>query len=221
MSTKQIQGKLWSVAPQYWSQHFEPYFIPMYKKVLGQLKLTEQTLLLDAGCGAGSFSSMAIQRGAQVIGVDAAPGLLKEARRRNPANNFLEEDLEALPFAGDSFDIVAGFNSFQYAGNFENALMEAKRVLKKNGRLVIGIWDMPELSEATTILKAIGSLLPPPPPGTPGPFALSEDGAIETILHNIGMKMDLQINCWVPAFLQQPFRWCQKLYGNRSCRSCL
>ena len=137
MSTKAIQGKLWSVAPQYWSQHFEPCFIPMYKKALEQLKLTEQTLLLDAGCGAGLFSSMAIERGAQVIGVDAAPGLLMEARRRNPSNNFLEEDLEALPFAADSFDIVAGFNSFQYAGNFERALTEAKRVLKKNGKLVI------------------------------------------------------------------------------------
>jgi len=88
MSTKAIQGKLWSVAPQYWSQYFEPCFIPMYKKVMGQLRLTEQTLLLDAGCGAGLFSSMAIQAGAQVIGVDAAPGLLKEAKRRNPSNNF-------------------------------------------------------------------------------------------------------------------------------------
>lgn len=189
MSTKQIQGKLWSVAPTYWSQHFEPYFLPMYKKTLEQLKLSETTMLLDAGCGAGLFSSMAIRSGAQVIGVDAAPGLLKVARQRNPANNFLEEDLEALPFTGESFDIVAGFNSFQYAGNFENAIREAKRVLKKDGRLVIGIWDKPEWSEATTVLKAISSLLPPPPPGTPGPFALSEDGAIEAILQKVGLNL--------------------------------
>ncbi|MFC0771987.1 class I SAM-dependent methyltransferase [Terrimonas alba] len=189
MSTKQIQGKLWSVAPTYWSQHFEPYFLPMYKKTLEQLKLSETTMLLDAGCGAGLFSSMAIRSGAQVIGVDAAPGLLKVARQRNPANNFLEEDLEALPFTGESFDIVTGFNSFQYAGNFENAIREAKRVLKKDGRLVIGIWDKPEWSEATTVLKAISSLLPPPPPGTPGPFALSEDGAIEAILQKVGLNL--------------------------------
>ena len=189
MSTKQMQGKLWSVAPTYWSQHFEPYFIPLYKKTLGQVALSPETMLLDAGCGAGMFSAMAIRSGAQVIGVDAAPGLLKVARLRNANNNFLEEDLEALPFAEDSFDVVAGFNSFQYAGNFENAIREAKRVLKKNGQLVIGIWDKPGLSEATTVLKAIGSLLPPPPPGTPGPFALSEDGAIEAILKRAGLKL--------------------------------
>lgn len=200
MSTKTIQGKLWSVAPQYWSQHFEPCFIPMYKKVLEQVKLTNQTMLLDAGCGSGMFSSMAIRRGAQVIGIDAAPGLLKVAKHRNPSNNFMEEDLEAMPFASNSFDIVTGFNSFQYAGNFKNALTEAKRVLKDEGLLVIGIWDKPELSEATHILKAISSLLPPPPPGTPGPFALSEDGAIEAILHKIGMKTIYKTTVACPLF---------------------
>jgi SAM-dependent methyltransferase len=189
MSTKTIQGKLWSVAPQYWSEHFEPWFLPMYKKVLEQLQLTESHLLLDAGCGSGLFSSMAIAAGAEVIGVDAAPGLLEVARRRNPQNNFMEEDLEALPFADDSFHVVTGFNSFQYAGSFENALIEAKRVLKPGGRLVIGIWDKPEMSEATNILKAIGTLLPPPPPGTPGPFALSEDGKIEGTCQRNGLKV--------------------------------
>ncbi len=184
-----MQGKLWSIAPTYWSQHFEPYFLPVYKKVLEQLKLTEETLLLDAGCGAGLFSSMAVSEGAQVIGIDAASGLLEVARQRSPENNFMEEDLEALPFADNSFNVVAGFNSFQYAGNFEKALQEAKRVLKSKGRLVIAIWDKPELSEATEVLKAIGTLLPPPPAGTPGPFALSEDGRIEAILKNNGLKL--------------------------------
>lgn len=144
-------------------------------------------MLLDAGCGSGLFSSMAIKTGAKVIGIDAAPGLLEVARKRNPNHNFLEEDLETMPFPNNSFDVVAGFNSFQYAGNFENALFEAKRVLKPGGRLVIGIWDKPENSDATNVLKAIGSLLPPPPPGTPGPFALSEDGRIENICKQVGL----------------------------------
>jgi SAM-dependent methyltransferase len=189
MSTKTIQGQLWSVAPQYWAQHFEPWFMPLYKKVLEQLKLREDQLFLDAGCGAGLFSSQAINTGAQVIGMDAAPGLLAVARQRNPQNNFLEEDLETLPFADNSFDVITGFNSFQYAGSFEKALIEAKRVLKPGGRLVLAIWDKPEASDATNVLKAIGSLLPPPPPGTPGPFALSEDGKIEEIFKRNELKL--------------------------------
>jgi len=189
MSTKTIQGKLWSVAPPLWSQHFEPWFSPMYRNVLDQLQLTPDHYLLDAGCGSGLFSHMAIARGAQVIGVDAAPGLLEIARTRNPQNSFMEEDLEALPFADNTFDIVTGFNSFQYAGSFEKALLEAKRVLRTGGRLVLGIWDRPENSDASNILKAIGALLPPPPPGTPGPFALSEDGKIEAVFSDNGLRL--------------------------------
>ncbi len=189
MSTKTIQGKLWSVAPQYWAQHFEPWFTPMYKKVLDQLHLTEDHLVLDAGCGAGLFSSLVTKTGAGLVGIDAAPGLLEVARQRNPTSSFLEEDLEAMPFRENNFDVVAAFNSLQYAGSFENALREAKRVLKPGGKLVIGIWDKPEMSDGSVVLKSIGSLLPPPPPGTPGPFALSEDGRIESVLERNGLKL--------------------------------
>ncbi len=50
------------------------------------------------------------------------------------------------------------------------------------------IWDKPEMSDGTEILKAISTLLPPPPPGTPGPFALSEDGKVENVLNGIGLQ---------------------------------
>ncbi|MES2851163.1 MAG: class I SAM-dependent methyltransferase [Bacteroidota bacterium] len=198
MSTKEVQGKLWSIAPNYWSKHFEPFFLPLYKKALEQLQLDENNLLLDAGCGSGLFSHMAIAVGAEVIGVDAAPGLLEVARERNPQNNFLEEGLEELPFASDSFHTVTGFNSFQYAGNFTSALAEAKRVLRPGGKLVIGIWDKPQFSEAANVLKAIGTLLPPPPAGTPGPFALSEDGKLENTCNSIGLKVVYQTRVACP-----------------------
>jgi SAM-dependent methyltransferase len=180
-----------------------PGFLPMYRVVLDQLKLSEKHLFLDAGCGAGLFGNLAIEAGVEMIGVDAAPGLLELARLRNPLNNFLEEDLEALPFADDSFDVVTGFNSFQYAGSFENALMEAKRVTKPRGRMVPAIWAKPEISDAANVLKAIGTLLPPPPPGTPGPFALSEDGKIESVLEAKGLKLKFK------AIVACPF-----LYGS-------
>lgn len=190
MSTKTIQGKLWSIQPQYWSRYFEPYFLPLYRKVLLNLQLSESDSILDAGCGSGMFSALAIKTGATVTGVDAASGLLEVARKRNPKNTFLEEDLEALPFTDEAFDAVVGFNSFQYAGSFENALKEAKRTLRPGGKLVIAIWDKPELSDATTVLKSIGALLPPPPPGTPGPFALSEDGKVETVLRSLDLHLE-------------------------------
>jgi|SRR6185436_4683351 len=187
MSTKAVQGKLWSSSPSYWANHFEPYFLPIYRKVFEKVDISDDTSLLDAGCGSGLFSTLAIKAGAHVTGVDAAQGLLEIARKRNPDNIFLEEDLEALPFKEETFDVVAGFNSFQYAGDFENALKEAKRVLKTGGKLIVVIWDKPEASDGTNVLKAIGSLLPAPAPGTPGPFALSEDGKVEAVFEKLGL----------------------------------
>ena len=74
------------------------------------MKLNERQMVLDAGCGSGLFSSMVIQKGAKLIGIDAAPGLLELARKRNPENSFLEEDLEKLPFNDSNFDVVIAIN---------------------------------------------------------------------------------------------------------------
>ncbi|HYF33361.1 MAG TPA: class I SAM-dependent methyltransferase [Chitinophagaceae bacterium] len=189
MQTKEVQGKLWSAAPASWSRYLEPTFIPMYRAVLNRLKLDEEKMLLDAGCGSGLFLSMAATTGASIHGMDAAPGLLALSRKRLPTATLLIEDLEAMPFGDETFDVVTGFNSFQYAGSFENALAEATRVTKQHGKVVIGIWGKEEDCDAGAVLKAVASLLPPPAPGTPGPFALSEDGKVEAICRSVGLKV--------------------------------
>ncbi|HEV8285072.1 MAG TPA: class I SAM-dependent methyltransferase [Chitinophagaceae bacterium] len=187
MQTKEIQGKLWSSAPADWAKYLEPTFIPMYRAVLNRLNLDEEKMLLDAGCGSGLFLSMASATGAWINGIDAAPGLLALSKNRLPDATLLIEDLEAMPFSDESFDVVTGFNSFQYAGSFENALAEARRVVKKQGKVVIGIWGREEEYEAGIVFKAVASLLPPP--GTPAPFDLSEEGKVEAICKTVGLKV--------------------------------
>jgi hypothetical protein len=41
--------------------------------------------------------------------------------------------------------------------------------------------------EATAVLRAIGPLLPPPPPGAPGPLALGQDGLLERLATEVGL----------------------------------
>lgn len=203
MSTQALQGELWSTYPMEWSNYFEPFFLPMYRAVLDELELSGSPTLLDAGCGAGLFSSLAIQKGADVIGLDAAPGLLNIARKRNPGTSFIEGDLESLPFPDEHFDLVAGFNSFQYSGNFENALTESKRVLKKEGKLIMGFWDKPEKSDATEILLAMTSLLPPLPRGSQGPFAFSKKGKIERLCKKLDLKLDIKLGIACPFLFKE------------------
>ncbi len=51
------------------------------------------------------------------------------------------------------------------------------------------IWGNKEDCEAATYLKAVGSLLPPPPPGAGGPFALSENQLLEKTLQSTGFRI--------------------------------
>jgi ubiquinone/menaquinone biosynthesis C-methylase UbiE len=189
MGSQAIQGQLWGKNPKDWATIQEPTGIAGYKHALDFLKLNVVDNLLDVGCGTGIFSSLAHKAGAKVTGIDASEQLIAEAKQRVPSANFSVGEMEELPFGDAAFDIVTGFNSFQYAANVKNALTEAKRVLKPRGKLVAMIWGDKEDCEAATYLKAVGSLLPPPPPGAPGPFALTEDHLLESILEDVGFKI--------------------------------
>ena len=52
--------------------------------VLGRLQLAGDETVLDAGCGSGRVTEQLLERlpGGHVIGLDAAPSMLEEARRR-------------------------------------------------------------------------------------------------------------------------------------------
>lgn len=189
MGSQAIQSHLWGQRPQDWATVQEPTGMAGYIHALDFIGSVNRLRLLDVGCGTGIFSDMANGKGAEVTGIDATDNLINEAKLHNPNISFLTGEMEELPFEDELFDVVCGFNSFQYAANTKNALTEAKRVLKPGGKLVAMIWGNKEDCEAATYLKAVGSLLPPPPPGAPGPFALTENHLLESILEEIGFKI--------------------------------
>ncbi len=125
--------------------------------------------------------------GARVSGIDAAPLLLDIARERTPEGDFREGDLEELPFADDSFDVVTSFNAFLFAGNPVRALSEARRVTTSGGIVAIMTWGRPEGMEAASVVAALRPLLPAPPPGAPGPFALSDPDRLSAFAAEAGL----------------------------------
>jgi SAM-dependent methyltransferase len=150
-------------------------------------RVTAGTRYLDVGCGAGRAAQIAAARGAQVFGIDAAEALLEIARRRTPNGDFRQGDLEDLPFDDRSFDVVTGFNSLQYAGNSGVALGEARRLTKPDGIVVVMTWGDPDDMEAASLVVALHPLMPPPPPGAPGPFALSDEATLRKFATDAGL----------------------------------
>ncbi len=99
--------------------------------------------ILDVACGTGT-STVAIQaKGATAVGVDFSPGMIREAKRRNPGIEFVEGDATALPFADGEFDAVTISFGLRNVHEPRLALAEMYRVLRPGGRLVVTEFSTP------------------------------------------------------------------------------
>src|SRR6202035_1356489 len=96
---------------------------------------------LDIGCGTGFFSLELAFRGHRVTGVDFAPSMIAQARKkaaeRHATIRYEEADAEQLPFAAGSFDMAVSRHLFWTLPHPQRAMDEWVRVLRPGGRLII------------------------------------------------------------------------------------
>jgi len=200
MGTADSQSALWGTRVRDWAEIQEGMVQPLYRAVLARLNIGRTTMLLDVGCGAGLFCQMVAELGASVSGLDATEAFLQVARERVPQGDFRDGDMEDLPFAEHKFDVVTGFNAFQFAESPLNALRQVRRVLKPEGTLALAIWSGPDHAQIAPLFAALARLIPQPPPGAPGPFALSAAGALQPLVEQAGFETQRtdEVDClWV------------------------
>lgn len=186
-TTEALHARLWGARAQDWAEVQEGVGCPMFEAVLDRSGIGAGSDILDAGCGSGIAAAMALERGCRVQGIDASEEMLAIARDRAPGARFLRGDLQSLPWPDESFDLVAGFNAFQFAASPVAALAEARRVARRGGRVAIVTWAPPETMPAARVIGALRPLMPPPPPGAPGPFALSSSDALTEFATSVGL----------------------------------
>jgi len=120
--------------------------------------------VLDVAAGNGNVSLAAARRFCDVTSTDYVPALLERGRHRAEidglAISFQEADVEALPFADASFDIVTSSFGAMFAPNQDQAAAEMLRVTRPGGKIGLANWT-PE-SFIGQLFKTIGRHLPPP-----------------------------------------------------------
>jgi SAM-dependent methyltransferase len=186
MGTAMQQGAAWGARAGDWSAVQEWKDLAAYEAVLDTCGPWREVRLLDVGCGSGEFASLAEAGGARVAGIDASPELIEIAEHRVPDGAFRVGDMEHLPYADGSFEIVTGINSFQYTAEPPDALAEAARVTRPGGRVVALVWGAADECDAASYLQAIHAMQPPEA-AAPEPFALSTPGVLEELLARAGL----------------------------------
>ncbi|WP_256300090.1 class I SAM-dependent methyltransferase [Haloarchaeobius salinus] len=98
----------------------------------------EGARVLDAGCGTGVYTELLLDRGAEVVGVDASEAMLAHAREAvGDRAEFWQADLgERLEFPGDSFDGIVSALALGYVADWEALFAEFARVLRPGGFVV-------------------------------------------------------------------------------------
>ncbi len=90
--------------------------------------------VLDAGCGEGVLSRLLAKQGAKVTGVDISHENIRAAKRyaeeEGVSVQFLQGDIEALPFEAKSFDWVVSSHVLEHVPNIEKAAAEIGRLAR-------------------------------------------------------------------------------------------
>ena len=96
--------------------------------------------MLEGGCGPGYYVTHYGARGVTSVGLDFAVSPLVRLRRRDPAAALCAGDVKALPFRNESFDVYYSGGVVEHFENgCEQALHECRRVLRRNGVLLISV----------------------------------------------------------------------------------
>ena len=112
--------------------------------------------ILDLGAGNGWMSYRLAQRGDRPVAVDiftdGFDGL--SAAREYGMFPAVEAEFDNLPFADGQFDLAVFNSSFHYSTNYHITLGEARRCLKRSGRIVILDTPLYKLREHGELMRA-------------------------------------------------------------------
>lgn len=142
MHSDPVQIEYSHLAPDY-DDRWSFYINATIQETINRLDFNPQERILDLGCGTGTLIQYLLNLvpEAKFVGLDPSAEMLNVAKQKLPVSVELRVgSADNLPFPDESFDVVISTNAFHYFRNPSQAIQEAKRILKPDGRLVITDW---------------------------------------------------------------------------------
>ncbi len=105
-------------------------------KILKDLA-TNSSEILDLGCGEGTRLNLVAKNTQKGVGVDISQIAIKMAKQKFPNFDFLHADLERVPLKDGRFDLIYSAYVLEHLENPEKVLIEAIRLVKEGGYMVL------------------------------------------------------------------------------------
>ena len=124
---------------------------------LDELKkyIKETERVLDLGCGNGRLFDFFKDKKVTYIGIDSSSKLISKAKEKY-GNYFKTADILSLPFSNNYFDSIWSIAVFHHIPSKElrlEALKEIRRVLKKDGKVIITCWNLYQVRYLKLLFK--------------------------------------------------------------------
>ena len=116
--------------------------LPYRKAKIIAEKVSSGHRILDIGCGSGEFLFRMKDKFDYLFGVDSSPSAIEWAKQKNREFKniqFFEGDIDKCKFKDDFFDCCLCLDVLEHAKNPMEILVEIKRVLRKEGQLVVSM----------------------------------------------------------------------------------
>jgi SAM-dependent methyltransferase len=172
---------------------------PITEQLIAKLRLQPGHHVLDIACGTGQPAipiARLVGPTGGVTAFDFAPDMLAFAREKAAAEgltniDFRVSDGEAVDVPDNSYDAVATRFGLMFMPDPAGCLARAWRALKPGGRLSAVVWAGPDRNGWAAMPMGIIRRrlnLDPPPPGTPGLFALGDPARLRQVVESAGFK---------------------------------
>jgi ubiquinone/menaquinone biosynthesis C-methylase UbiE len=156
--------------------------------------------VLDAACGTGDLAVACAREGASVVASDLSPGMVERGRARSEREGYdiewVEADVEALPFEDGRFDCVGSVFGAMIAPRPRIVAEELFRVVRPGGTVGMATW--PDRGFQGDFFQVLEKHGPAVPDGVPSPRAWGEEDVVRERLDGLAasVSVDSRVLPW-------------------------
>lgn len=103
--------------------------------------------ILEAGCGAGRFTQLVVERGAELFAFDLSTAIEANYRNNGGAENLhiFQADIYRIPLRRESFDKIFCLGVLQHCPDVRGAFLSLVPLLRPGGEIVIDVYRKHQL----------------------------------------------------------------------------